>query len=331
MKISINTLLEISTDLCDTDLLSQSRVHRLNQWPGNVYLKREDESGFGISGTKKRKIASLLPYLKKHGYQEVIAIGGGDSNHIAGLSQVLTENKIGFHHFLKQSHRPQLTGNRFLTHLLANPNQIHWINTEDWQKVHKKASLFAEGLPHKALVIPEGGNFFPSVPGLITLLADIERNEKQHNLLFDHIWIDSGSGLSASVLVWINYLLKRPCNIHIVLMAGDEPYFQTQMEQTRKWLSVLFKQEVKGTPILNLYPPATAKAFGSVNSTVIQEVIRLAREEGVLADPIYMAKLMLTTRKIMESSPPAGNSLIIHSGGGTGLMGFSEKLSKTLI
>ena len=45
----------------------QTRVHPLHSFKrlnSNVFVKRDDETGFGIGGSKFRKYASLIPFLK---------------------------------------------------------------------------------------------------------------------------------------------------------------------------------------------------------------------------------------------------------------------------
>ena len=81
-------------NLCDESLLFHSRVHALsdNEYP-DTWIKREDESSFGISGSKKRKYASLIPFLKKNKFDCVGVIGGSNSNNVIGLVQLLIENQ----------------------------------------------------------------------------------------------------------------------------------------------------------------------------------------------------------------------------------------------
>ena len=47
---------------------------RLNHFPNNgvnCYVKRDDELGCGISGSKLRKYASLLPFLMNKGITDI--------------------------------------------------------------------------------------------------------------------------------------------------------------------------------------------------------------------------------------------------------------------
>lgn len=83
----------------------QSRIHRL-RWFGrsDIWVKRDDELGFGVSGTKLRKHASLIPALKKRGIEEVVVIGGAHSNNVLSAAQTLTENNIRMTPFSSDRH-----------------------------------------------------------------------------------------------------------------------------------------------------------------------------------------------------------------------------------
>jgi len=70
------------------------------------------------------------------------------------------------------------------------------------------------------------------------------------------------------------------------------------------------------------WEPSTARSYGSVNATVRQEIVRMAREEGILADPIYTAKLCMEVRKRKLE----GTTLVILGGGTLSLMGFEAQL-----
>lgn len=316
--------------LCEVDLLSKTRIHSLSSFDTNTartWLKREDESGFGISGCKKRKYASLLPWLRKHAYQQVYAIGGGSSNHLPGLLQLLREWRMGVHLFLKESHEQRLRGNPLLLYLLSDPAEITRVRAADWHQVEAlaRARKAAEPVADSIYIVPEGAFCEPALPGACTLMLDILRNEAEAGLAFSHIFIDSGSAMTAGALVLMNALLGRSCCIHVVLTAGEVVFFRQRLRQLADWLPPVFGRSGDLPDDFRLHMPVTARSFGSVNATVLAETKRLAREEGVLTDPVYTTKLMMTARAVVRQEKLAGEVLIVHSGGGTGLMGFGER------
>jgi len=290
-----------------------------------VYVKREDESGFGISGCKKRKYASLLPFLLKHHIQTAVLLGGAHSNHVVGITQLLHEHRIGVHAFLKKPHASfPLSGNALLRNMLLAEEQISWVPADAWGGAEALAAEYARNLGPQAFFIPEGGTCPPALPGACTLLLDIQRQEQQLGTGFDHIWIDAGTGLMAAALIGMNTLLERHSQVHVVLVAGDEAYFHLQLKRVWKWFEEELQLSLPPAHNFELYPPVTARAFGSVNAEVRRFCLQTAREEGLLLDPIYTAKLFLTARHSLAAGRQQGHVLLIHSGGGTGLMGFGR-------
>ncbi len=311
--------------LCTEDLLYSSRIHSLSSFStplADVYIKREDESAFGISGYKKRKFASLLPHLIRGGFEEIILLGGSHSNHIVAAIQLLTEHTLPYKLFLKKSHSSGDHGNKFLLSLLTQPEKIHWVEIQDWHKVEKIARNSIGS--SKSILIPEGGFCPPAIPGLCTLWEDILTNQRTYQIHFNHIVMDAGTGLSAAVVEAVLSLYPTKPQLHIVLMADSDSTYLRKYDQVAKWFEQIFGISPNAS-FAKLYSPLTARAFGSVNAQIRKFCQYMAREEGVLCDPIYSAKMLLQAKHLIEEGKLSGPSLLIHSGGGTGLMGFSEK------
>lgn len=334
-KKLVQEIASILLQYCDDNYLNHTRVHPLSSFSNealNVFVKREDETSFGVSGSKGRKYASLLPFLRENNYTEVVLIGGPQSNHIAAMLQVLNEHNIKAHLFLKEPHSPKiiLRGNGLLRFLLADEKLIHWIKTEAWGEAESLAKSFIAHRKKDIYLIPEGGSCQPSVAGACSLMLDIQRNEEKMDTIFDHIWIDSGTALMAGCLVLMNALLKKKTHVHIVLNAGNETYFQEQLQKQKVWLENLYQVQIPKISNYSLYFSSTARAFGSVNRTILDYIKEMAQTEGILLDPIYTAKLFYTAKYHISRRKLAQNILIIHSGGGTGLMGFGDRFSNLM-
>ena len=304
-----------------TDLLPCTRVSPFKSPylpDGKVWVKREDETGYAITGNKRRKYASLIGWLKNHLYLKAAVIGGARSNNVVGLCQMLIEYDIKPTLYLKVARGEPGPGNPLLVRMLVEEDQINWVNSADWDRVEEIAKEEANG---RTYVIPEGANCEGSLPGALTLLDDIRRNEEESNIEFDHIIIDSGTGLSAGALILANAELDKPKQIHVVLLAGDEAYFESQLDLYQKWNRTQHTLRDH-----TLYYPGTARSFGSVNRMVLDKMVELARGNGILSDPIYSAKLFREAELIVLHEKLEGKVLIIHSGGAQAIPSFSEKL-----
>lgn len=299
-----------------------SRVHKMTK--ENLYVKRDDELGFSVSGSKLRKYASLIPFLMKK-EEKIALVGSPFSNHILSFVQLLKQEKIPYKLFLEKPSDMTPKGNFFFLSLLTAKDDITWVDkvpdslTDEWTSRMGKDLFF----------IPIGGCIKEGLPGALTLPLDIIANEKEVGVPFDNIFVDSGTGLTAAALILGLHYLKKRTKVHVVLMAGEEAIFEKQLEEFKKYFEKLLEESTGIIKNYRLLRPSTGKSFGSSNATVLKEVIRAATEEGIFLDPIYTAKLLLKTRELMQEGMK-GNCLWIHSGGALSLSGFQEALSRYL-
>lgn len=311
---------------------STSRVHPLRSFPNGCYVKREDELGFGISGSKIRKYRSLLPSLVERKIDAAIIIGGAFSNNVLGLVQLLIENGIEPILFLRGDADTALQGTYLLSRLFVNNESIHWISRTEWPKI----TLVQDYATHlhyqgkRAVIIPEGSSMSESLPGSLTLAFDILDNEKLLGKDFDHIVIDAGTGMTAAALLLAYTWISKPVMMHVVQLAGEKNEFKTMLTTCHGWLESLLKGSIPYPKNYQVISPIIGRSFGAVNESIIQSVHHIAKHEGFLTDPIYSAKLFATAREHVQSFASGKNTLIVHSGGGLALSGFQEMLRKGL-
>lgn len=290
----------------DFPISLSSRIHPLQNFGGRIHVKRDDELSCGISGSKLRKIASLLPQWQAR--QPVVAVGSASSNHLIACLQIFNEYQIDYQIWIKETHDSQEQGNENYLRLLAEPSRIIRIAQQDWSRVDELAiNHMKEG--KCAYVMKEGGCQEDAVWGAMTLGRDILK----HSTSYQHIFVDAGTGLSAVALqLYLDAARWRGC-LHIIAMAPVD--FQDLYERMGRLTGV--------EPFVNcrIHAPVTAKSFGSFNRACADELTRVAREEGVLFDPLYGAKLSLTVRKLIAEFPTEA-SLMVHSGGVLSLGGF---------
>lgn len=294
-----------------------SRVHSLNHFPKqsvNCYVKRDDELSCGISGSKLRKYASLIPYLQISDISHLIIIAGPQSNNLLAALQMAREFQLRVTAFLIKPRTLKIQGNFALSRLFLADQDIIWVERDDWNNVEKTAQDYANSCNKSAFILNEGASVPEALPGALSLAQDLIVNEQHLNLTFQHIFVDAGTGFSAAALIKGLAQLNHPAQIHILLLADDAVLFNKKLKQ---WV---------GGPFSNFdcFYPTNAKSFGSVNNAVKQSIKRMACEEGILVDPIYSAKLFYESRQFIEEKRLQGNVLIIHSGGLLTMSGFSD-------
>lgn len=321
----------------DQELNWQSRCHRLNGYitqslAAPVFIKREDELNPNGVGAKARKYLSLLPVLEHSGIDHVILIGSAHSNNVLGLSQLLKSRGLAVSALIKTPGSRNLTGNHLLLKMLLGHFRLLYVDTADWPRVSLLAEQLARQLEdngNRVVIIPEGAHCEEVLPGILTLAVDLQRNSERCDVVFRDIWTDSGSGVSAiGLLLGMRLLGMTGTTVHITQIAGNSDEFWHRYRQYEHWL----KQLVGGPlpeqrPAVHFLRPATAAAYGSVNKTVLDQCWRIARETGLLMDPVYSVKHLYTVRCALEREPPLGPQLILYNGGTLGLSGFQSWLA----
>ncbi|MFT4058406.1 MAG: pyridoxal-phosphate dependent enzyme [Legionella sp.] len=292
-----------------------SRVHLLNHFPNQevrCYVKRDDELGCGICGSKLRKYSSLMPFLDEQGIQHLLIIGSPQSNNVLAALQLAREFNWKVTAFLIKPWNLELKGNFKLSRLFLDEHEIVWVAREDWDSVNDLAQKYLQTLPEPGFILEEGASVPQAMKGAMSLAEDIIANERDLAIRFDHIFIDAGTGFSAAALLKGLEQLGHLAQVHVLLLVDDAKIFKAKLVS---WLD--FEPQN-----YECFYPTTAKAFGAVNQTIKNEIKRLAREEGVLADPIYSAKLFYESRRYIELVALKGNILLIHSGGTLTLPNF---------
>lgn len=304
----------------------QSRWQPLPQRGPQTWIKRDDELSFGVSGTKFRKWLSLAQALRVRQTRHVLAWGSSRSSFLLGLRQFGAELGISSELFLLKSSPWRREGIDQLFQLWPE-GALHWVERRDWPRVAelvaaRELNWRCETGSDAVLTLKEGGAQKEALPGALTLALDIAAQEERLGIRLASIWIDAGSGFTAGALLLGLGLLGRRPQLEIVLCAGQAEEFEAGLEEQRKMLACQellgLSLERRALPPYRLHRPPTARAFGSTNAGIFAEVRRAAQVEGLLLDPVYMAKLSLTERSMPSEEP----RLLVHSGGGLSLFGY---------
>ncbi|EDY84432.1 hypothetical protein VDG1235_4063 [Verrucomicrobiia bacterium DG1235] len=324
--------------LVDPNLAKPTRIHKLPSNPnGNLWIKREDELSSGISGSKMRKYASMIPFLKARSITNVGMIGGPNSNNLVGLAQLLRENGIRPIAFIREAADDSLRGNALLLKMLLGEEEVVPISRAHWSSVDTIARDHLQkhtSVNAKSFLLAEGCFGPEALPGTFTLAEDILRNEAEHSVKFERIYVDSGTGLGAiGLILGLEFLSESEGierEIVVTLIAGTEKRFREDLNTLRK--SFIAENGRKDLPRLSirfLFPTLSPK-FGSVNQSLLKACGRIARREGILMDPTYSVKHYEASKSDFTINPTEHDSLFILNGSAIGLAGFQEKLSTLL-
>ena len=341
-----------------SDFWPTSRWSNLS--PG-LWLKREDELSFTLSGPKYRKFCGMAAAFDAH--DSILAVGSARSAFLLGLAQLCRETQMPLELILLRSTPYQDFGTDVLYDIAFADLPVHWLTREQWPEAKAMALELAAARSRREsddnaprgpgtgetgrspspmepalrqrslgpLVLAEGGAGPEALAGALTLPLDIAEQMTRLQIAPEEIWIDAGSGFTAQALILgLGTLLRHPPTVHVVLCAGDDQSFAQDLSlrqgEARAALGIAWQPASYRT-----HRPSTARAYGATNRQVWDKVAQFHRQKGILLDPLYTAKLMLTFEAFRAAHPASTpkSTLLIHSGGGLNNFGFRDGLRGT--
>lgn len=284
-----------------------------------IYIKRDDLTGIGLSGNKVRKLEFLIAEAVVQECDVLITCGGHQSNHARTTAVSAAKMNLKSHLVLRNSMGGALEGNLFLDRLVGA--EIQFITPEEYLRVDEIMAEIAEDYKlkgHKPYLIPEGGSNELGALGYFKAAEEIAVQLKKKNLKIDHIIVAVGSGGTYAGLLLGKFMYDLRPEIHGINVCDDEAYFVNKIfgivkkAQTRFNLRLNFdKGDIK---IIDGY---VGKGYGLSSQEEIDMIKRVALAEGIILDPVYTGKAMLGLADQIHQRKfkPDENILFIHTGG----------------
>ena len=325
-----------------------------------VWVKRDDELGsVAAGGSKLRKYISYLASAQARGVRGAVVLGGPQSNNIPAAAALLRQQGIRPFLCLRRPRPPAdrteaavpfplpYVGNALLWQPLVPAADVHWVPSDcpiDAMLVHaaEVARRRAAELGGAVDVLPEGANHEDAWAGALLLADDVVANAAAAvpapAAMFDHVFVDAGTGLTAAALlvglaVDGRWAAGGPPTVHVVLVASSPAAFAAQVEHGLERAAALLALDAAQLrarlPAYHVHVPAVAgRSFGPGTAAVFAAIAKTARRTGLLLDPIYSGKLFAEAEHLLQQDATlAGDILLIHSGGVPALFGFPDRLA----
>jgi D-cysteine desulfhydrase len=285
----------------------------------NIYIKRDDQTGFELSGNKVRKLEYTMKAAMDKGCNAVITCGGFQTNH--GRATVIAAVKLGLKPYLvlKSDENDVKNGNYFLDELYGA--EVIKISAETYKNERNeimenlKNDLAGKGI--RAYVIPEGASNGLGNWGYIRAIKEIVAQEKEMGVTFDYLTGAMGSGSTHAGMILGAHLYETKhkvlgFNIYDGSVDGNKKVYDL-IQETGMDLTI----DKNRFDIINDY---VGKGYAISTPEEIEWIKRFTREEGILLDTVYTGKAFRgLVVEIMNGRFEKGtNILFIHTGGAFG-------------
>lgn len=300
------------------------KLHKISEELGvHLYVKRDDYTGFGISGNKIRKLEYTLFEAMSMGADHVITCGEIQSNHARATAIAAKKLRMDSTLLLQGDEKDSHEANAFFSRLIGanfkfvTPNEYRNHRQTLMEEIAKKV----ESNGKKAYIIPENASNAIGSMGYREAYEEICRQEVCYDIYFNRIVIAAGSGGSFAGLTYANLeqdSKRRITGINVCDSNGSLPQrvrnIISEMNiYTKKSISVDEKN-------LHMIDGYSGLGYAISQEKELEFILHVAREDGVIFDPIYTGKALYGLyREIQKGNISRGeNILFIHTGGTLG-------------
>ena len=298
------------------------RLPRLSQALGaDIWVKRDDLTGLGLSGNKVRKLELLFGDAQRRGADCVLTTGGLQSNHCRATS--IAARRLGLQPgVLLRGELPEVPdGNLLLDRLVGA-----WVRTctPEQYRDHRDQLLqaWAEELRQagrRPYVVPEGGSNGIGSMAYVRAAREVQAQAQD----FDHLVVAVGSGGTVAGLA----LARLPGVVYGVAVCDDAAYFEGHVRriasEASEWLEHPLREPGDGWEIVEGYQ---GPAYAVATEQIWETIAMVARTEGLLLDPVYTGKAMHALVSEVRTGRWGGRILFWHTGGAFGLFGRGGEL-----
>lgn len=299
-----------------------------------LWVKRDDLTGFGLSGNKVRKLDWLLADAAEQGATTVLTTGGIQSNHCRAT--VVAARQQGLRPVVLLRGVPpdprNLSGNLLLDVVMGA--EVHWCTTEEYRHRDTLLASLAAGLRDSGetpYVVPEGGS---NAVGALGFLAAAQEVEQQTSAPFSQVWCAVGSGGTLAGLA-LGFPSTRVVGVAV---CDDRATFRKRVvgigEDTRAWGHALATPGwgEDGGPGWDILEGHQGPAYAQTTPEDLATMVSFMRETGLLLDPVYTGKAWCALEAAVRSGSISAGSRILfwHTGGAFGLFGRGAEVADAL-
>jgi len=297
----------------------------------DIYIKRDDQTGLELSGNKIRKLEFAVKEALDKGCDYLITCGGIQSNHCRATAAVAAKLGLGAYLVLRGSEDNELEGNYFFDKLLGA--KIRFVTAEEYSNSRMeimeeiKAKLEKEG--YKPYIIPEGASNGIGSLGYCKAMEEILRQEEELGVKFDAIAVAVGSGGTYAGLYYANHMNKNDSVIYGINVCNDADYFKGRVLELLKEISTYTGEEIHvNKEDIDIVDGYVGKGYALSRQEEIDFIHKLAKQEGIILDPVYTGKAMYGLVEEIKKGRfnRHKNILFIHTGGIFGWNSFARSL-----
>ena len=311
------------------------RVENLGKSLGNLdlWIKRDDLTGFGFGGNKVRSLEYLAADAMKKNSNILITGGSHGSNHVRTTMAVAAHLGLKGLAVLSGTRPSTKNGNLLLDQLLGA--KLIFTGDENRSNIDnfiEDEVKRLQSLDERPYLIKRGGVSSLGCIGYVSAAMEICSQLKNLNLKPDILLCATGCGVTQAGLLVGFKLMGLNCQIYGITVSRtrDECIAQIKqlIDETEETLGLNSKVTSNDIFVFDEY---IGDGYTMPSSKGIEAIHLVAQTEGIFLDPIYTGKAMAGLTDLVKKGHIGLDQKVIflHTGGSPSIFSFSSEISNS--
>ena len=302
-----------------------------------LWIKRDDCTGLATGGNKTRKLEFLMADALENGADIVVTQGAVQSNHVRQTAAAACKLGIDCYALLerrvpKKSAEYEQTGNVLFDRMFNTKIEFRPAGLD----MNAEAKAVTERLKSEgrhAYFIPGGGSNEIGALGYVSTAQELLEQCKAMRIHPKLVVLSTGSAGTHAGMIAGFHALK--CDIPILGISVRQPE-QVQIENVYN-LAVKTAAQLTDKPLprekVIVDDGYVGDGYGIPTETMVQATNMLARNEGILLDPVYSGKGMAGLIGQIQSGQISndGDVIFLHTGGAVSLFAYQDQFSPQIV
>ena len=302
-----------------------------------IWIKRDDCTVVATGGNKVRKLEWLVGEARTQGATHLVTQGAVQSNHVRQTAAVA--RRFGMkctallEHRIETNDRDYLnSGNVLLDRLFDCAIEYRQSGLDMNAEAEAKGEqLRAAG--EKVYVIPGGGSNTVGALGYVSCAQELVQQADEMDLRIDRLVTATGSaGTQAGLVVGLEGM---NANIPVLGIGVRLPRDRQEANVHRLAEATADYVGVRGGIARSAVAANcdyVGPGYGQPTPGMIEAVLMVARQEGLLLDPVYSGKAMAGLIDLIRKGEIRKNETVVflHTGGAVGLFGYTPVFEQAM-
>jgi len=294
-----------------------------------LWVKRDDCTGLSTGGNKTRKLEFLMADALAGQADTVITQGATQSNHARQTAAAAARLGLECHILLED--RTGFTDPAYTRSGNVLLDELHGARVStrpggsDMQRAMDELADELRTKGRRPYVIPGGGSTPVGALGYVQAALELVGQAAEMGLRIDHVVHATGSaGTQAGLVTGLVALNSRIPVLGVGVRAPKEKQEAGVFKLADETAAYLGLPGIVGRTDVVANCDYVGEGYGIPTPGMVEAVTLVARQEGLLLDPVYSGKAMAGLIDLISRGHfrRADNVVFIHTGGAVGLFGY---------